>query len=170
MKSCIVLFIGLMLSVSVSAEPLLEGRVRLESGQHRPPTRTSAAVRPDQSASVGQHHHRPDRAFHPVAASLCARHRCCRKALPLGQNYPNPFNPSTVSPLPKYPPPPTCAWKCSTCWGNGLTTLVDRRASRRSAHRHLDGYRCGRAGRRRRGVHLSAQQRRSHREQAHGAH
>ena len=33
MKSCTGIFIGLLLSVSVSAESLLEGRVRLESGQ-----------------------------------------------------------------------------------------------------------------------------------------
>ena len=33
MKSLIVSFIGLVLSVSVGAEPLLEGRVRLSSGQ-----------------------------------------------------------------------------------------------------------------------------------------
>ena len=33
MKSCIGLFIGLLLSVSVSAESLLEGRVRLASGE-----------------------------------------------------------------------------------------------------------------------------------------
>ena len=32
MKSCIGIFIGLLLSVSVSAESLLEGRVRLASG------------------------------------------------------------------------------------------------------------------------------------------
>ena len=33
MKSCSGIFIGLLLSVSVSAESLLEGRVRLASGQ-----------------------------------------------------------------------------------------------------------------------------------------
>ena len=33
MKSCSGIFIGLLLSVSVGAESLLEGRVRLESGE-----------------------------------------------------------------------------------------------------------------------------------------
>ena len=69
MKPLIGSFIGLVLSVSVGAEPLLEGRVSLSSGQ------PAAGVQVrlfdlDRSAPVRRHDHGRDRAFRAAAASI----------------------------------------------------------------------------------------------------
>ena len=97
MKSCIGIFIGLLLSVSVGAESLLEGRVRLESGQPVADAQVQlfdlndlerGAITRAMTDGTGY--------FSLPLAALTGQ------ALParfeLGPNYPNPFNPSTNIP------------------------------------------------------------------------
>ena len=98
MKSLIGSLIGLVLSVSVGAEPLLEGRVRLSSGQPAIGAQVRLFDLTDLRRFVGTttdetgHFALPLRAFSTIKST----------ALPtdfaLGQNYPNPFNPSTIIP------------------------------------------------------------------------
>ena len=98
MKSFMGGFIGLVLSVSVGAEPLLEGRVRLSSGQPAAGVQVRLFDLTDLRRSVGT---TTDGAGN-FALSLQAFSTERGTALPtdfaLGQNYPNPFNPSTIIP------------------------------------------------------------------------
>jgi sugar lactone lactonase YvrE len=97
-KSLIGSFIGLVLSVSVGAESLLEGRVRLSSGQPAAGVQVRLFDLTDLRRFVGT---TTDETGH-FALSLQAFSTASGTALPtafaLGQNYPNPFNPSTIIP------------------------------------------------------------------------
>ena len=96
------LFIGglisLILSVSVGAEPLLEGRVQLASGQPAVGVQVRLFDLVDLRRFVGT---TTDETGY-FALSLQAFSTDKGTALPtsfsLGQNYPNPFNPSTIIP------------------------------------------------------------------------
>ena len=98
MKSFIGCFIGLLLSVHVGAEPLLEGWVRLSSGQPAAGAQVQLFDLTDLRRFVGT---TTDETGH-FALSLRAFSTARSTALPtgfaLGQNYPNPFNPSTIIP------------------------------------------------------------------------
>ena len=89
-------FIGLVLSVHVGAEPLLEGRVRLSAGQPAVGAQVRLFDLTDLRRSVGT---TTDAAGY---FALSLQTLSGGTALPidfaLGQNYPNPFNPSTVIP------------------------------------------------------------------------
>ena len=93
MTSFIGCFIGLVLSVSVGAEPLLEGRVRLASGEPAVGVQVRLFDLADRQRFVGT---TTDAAGH-FALSLQAFSP--GTAFALGPNYPNPFNPSTLIPF-----------------------------------------------------------------------
>ena len=132
MKSFMGGFIGLVLSVSVGAEPLLEGRVRLSSGQPAAGVQVRLFDLTDLRRSVGT---TTDGAGH-FALSLQAFSTERGTALPtdfaLGQNYPNPFNPSTIIPY-QLPTSGHVRLEVFNMLGQRLATLVD---AERSAGAH----------------------------------
>ena len=97
MKSLISSLIGLVLSVSVGADPLIEGRVRLDSGEPvaEAQVRIFDMTDPRRGAIARATTNGTGYFALPLAALT-------GNALPegftLGQNYPNPFNPSTIIP------------------------------------------------------------------------
>ena len=96
MKSLVGSFIGLVLSVSVGAEPLLEGRVSLSSGQPAASVQVRLFDLTDLRRFVGT---TTDEAGHfalPLQAFSTARGTALPAGFALGQNYPKPFNPSTM--------------------------------------------------------------------------
>ena len=130
MKSLIGGFIGLLLSVHVGAEPLLEGRVRLSSGQPAAGVQVRLFDLTDLRWSVGT---TTDAAGY---FALSLQTLLGGTALPtdfaLGQNYPNPFNPSTIIPY-QLPAAGHVRLDVFNVLGQRLTTLVD---AERSAGAH----------------------------------
>ena len=98
MKSFIGSFIGLVLSVSVGAESLLEGRVRLSSGQPAIGAQVRLFDLTDLRRFVGTTTDETGHFALPLRALSTARGTALPTDFALGQNYPNPFNPSTVIP------------------------------------------------------------------------
>ena len=96
MKSLIGGFIGLVLSVGVGAEPLLEGRVRLSSGQPAVGVQVRLFDLTDLRRSVGT---TTDAAgYFALPLQTLSGGTALPTHFALGQNYPNPFNPSTIIP------------------------------------------------------------------------
>ena len=97
MKSLISSLIGLVLNVSAGAEPLLEGRVRLESGE--PVADAQVRIFDLSDLRQGPMARAQTDGTGYFALPLAA---LTGSVLPtrftLGQNYPNPFNPSTIIP------------------------------------------------------------------------
>lgn len=86
------LFIGLLVSISVSAEPLLEGQVRLESGKPVANAQVRLFDLTNLHQSVGT---TTDETGHfTLALPAAASGSALPQGFALGQNYPNPFNPS----------------------------------------------------------------------------
>ena len=96
MKIAIACFVGLLSSVGVSAEPVLEGRVRLASGGPA----VGAQVLVFDLADLSRYVRATTDESGQFVLALGALGQ--RPGLPegfgLGQNYPNPFNPGTVIP------------------------------------------------------------------------
>ena len=96
MRSFIGSLIGLVLSVSVGAESLLEGRVSLSSGQPAVGVQVRLFDLTDLRRFVGT---TTDEAGHfvlPLQTVFTDRGTALPTDFALGQNYPNPFNPSTM--------------------------------------------------------------------------
>ena len=125
MKAAIGWLIGLVFAVSASAEPLLEGRVRLESGE--PVADAQVRLFDLTDLRQGASGSRPDgwHGVFRVAVSGVEQAAPCRKASPWGRITPIRSIPRRSYPINWRLRLPTCGWRCSTCWGNALATLVD---------------------------------------------
>ena len=138
MKSLIGGFIGLVLSVHVGAEPLLEGRVRLSSGQPAAGVQVRLFDLTDLRRSVGT----TTDATGYFALSLQTLSTERGTALPtdfaLGQNYPNPFNPSTIIPY-QLPAAGHVRLEVFNVLGQRLATLVDAEQSAGAHTAQWDG-------------------------------
>ena len=96
MKSLIGSFIGLVLSVSVGAESLLEGQVRLSSGQPAAGVQVRLFDWTDLRRFVGTTTDETGHFALPLQTFSTVRGTALPTDFALGQNYPNPFNPSTM--------------------------------------------------------------------------
>ena len=132
MKSLIGSFIGLVLSVSVGAEPLLEGRVRLSSGQPATGVQVRLFDLTDLRRFVGTTTDETGHFALPLRAVSTARGTALPTDFALGQNYPNPFNPSTIIPY-QLPTSAHVRLDVFNLLGQRLATLVD---AERSAGAH----------------------------------
>ena len=138
MKSLIGGLIGLMLSVHVGAEPLLEGRVRLSSGQPAAGVQVRLFDLTDLRRFIGT---TTDEAGHfalPLRAFSTARGTALPTDFALGQNYPNPFNPSTIIPY-QLPASGHVRLDVFNVLGQRLATLVDAEQSAGTYTAQWDG-------------------------------
>ena len=97
MKVAIGCFIGLVLCVSIGAEPLLEGRVRLESGEPVADAQVRIFDLTDLRWGAIARAQTDDRGYFALPLAALAG-SVLPERFTLGQNYPNPFNPSTIIP------------------------------------------------------------------------
>ena len=124
--------IGLVLSIHVGAEPLLEGRVRLSSGQPAAGVQVRLFDLTDLRRSVGTTTDETGHFALPLRAFSTARGTALPTDFALGQNYPNPFNPSTIIPY-QLPTAGHVRLEVFNVLGQRLATLVD---AERSAGAH----------------------------------
>ena len=130
MKLFIGCFIGLMLSVHVGAEPTLEGRVRLSSGQPAAGVQVRLFDLTDLRRFVGTT--TDEAGFFALSLQTLSGSTALPTDFALGQNYPNPFNPSTIIPY-QLPTAGHVRLDVFNVLGQRLATLVD---AERSAGAH----------------------------------
>ena len=121
MRSIIGCLIGLILVGNASAEPLVEGLVRLASGQPVVGAQVRLFASNDLSRSIRATTDESGYFALPLAAlSPTAQ----PQQFYLGQNYPNPFNPSTIIPY-QLPVSTHVRLAVFNILGQRMTTLVD---------------------------------------------
>ena len=123
MKAANVCIIGLVFVVSVSAEPLFEGQVRLESGEPVADAQVRIFDMSDlRQGAIARALTDGTGYFALPLAALTGRALPARFAL--GPNYPNPFNPSTIIPY-QLAASSAVRLEVFNLLGQRITTLVD---------------------------------------------
>ena len=123
MRAAIGCLIGLVFVVSVSAEPLLEGQVRLESGEPVADAQVRIFDLSDlRQGAIARALTDGTGYFALPLAALTGQALPARFAL--GPNYPNPFNPSTIIPY-QLAASSAVRLEVFNLLGQRITTLVD---------------------------------------------
>ena len=122
-KTILACILGLVLAGRVGAEPLVEGRVRLSSGE--PAANAQVAIFDLANLQQGVvAHATTDAAGYFVLSAAMPTGRTVPQHFALGQNYPNPFNSSTVIPYQLTEAAPV-RLEVFNLLGQRLATLVD---------------------------------------------